>query len=374
MEEEIKQIEELKEIDKEEEKKEVQVRLLKPETIETKREEIQEVLKNISPGTTLRTGIEGVLKAKTGGLIVVENEFVDALLEGGFKVNCRFTPQRLIELSKMDGAIVISSDLKKIVVANTLLAPNNSIPSEETGTRHKAAERSAKQAGTAVIAISQRRDEITLFYKNKKYVIQSTNEVVRRTTEVLQILEKHKEIFERMEDALNKEEIKKRVGLSKPVLVIQRGRIILKISEKLKRYLIELGIEGAIIKTRAKELLYGVDKEVDNVISDYSRFGVKKTKRLLESLSYDELLEQENIKQCLGISDEKIIVLNKGKRILEKAGINEEDCGRLIGELKSLNNIFESTDARIIEILGSGKENVLEKLKNIKSGIMDFKK
>ncbi len=271
----------------EEEKKEIQIRLVETKK-EVKKEEITDVLKFISPGTLLRTAIEGVQKAKTGGLIVAYNEFMDGLFEGGFKINARFTPQRLIELGKMDGAIVLSKDLKKILYSNVLLTPNNSIPSNETGTRHKAAERIAKQANTIVIAISQRRDEIALFYKNLKYVIRDTNDIVRRATGVLQILEKHKEIFEKNKEELDKEELKKKPRLIKAVSLIQRGIIILKVSEILKGYLIELGIEGAIVKSRLKEILYRVEKETDEVIKDYSKLGLSKSKKILSVLSYEE--------------------------------------------------------------------------------------
>src|SRR4030042_1530800 len=161
------------------EKKEIQARLVEGKS-ELKKEEITEVLKSIAPGTLLRSGIEGIQKAKSGGLIVIYNDFVQNIFEGGFKINSRFTPQRVIELSKMDGAIILSKDLKKILFANVLLTPDHSIPSNETGTRHKAAERTAKQTDTIVIAVSQRRDEIALFYKNLKYVIKETNDIVRR--------------------------------------------------------------------------------------------------------------------------------------------------------------------------------------------------
>jgi diadenylate cyclase len=267
----------------EEGKKEVQVQLIENQK-ETKKEEVNNILRMISPGTSLRTAIEGVKKAKTGGLIVVYNDFVQNLFEGGFKINARFTPQRIIELGKMDGAIIISNDLKKILLANVLLTPDNSIHSRETGTRHKAAERIAKQAGTMVIAVSQRRDEISLFYKNLKYVIRDTDDIIRRSTGILQIIEKHKDIFDRNKVDLDFEELKKKPNLIKALLLIQRGMIILNTSETLKEYIIELGIEGTIVKSRLKELLYRVEKEVDEVIKDYSRFGLSKSKEILAVL------------------------------------------------------------------------------------------
>lgn len=349
-----------------EEKKEIQARLVEGKT-EIKKEEITDVLKSISPGTLLRTAIDGMLKARTGGLIVAYNDFTQDLFEGGFKINARFTPQRMIELGKMDGAIILSKDLKKILYANVLLTPNNSIPSNETGTRHKAAERTAKQANTMVISISQRRDEITLFYKNLKYVIRDSNEIIRRATEILQILEKHREVFERNKRELDEEELSKKPALNKALLLIQRGVMILKISETLKRYIIELGIEGAILKSRLKELLHKVEKEVDEVIKDYSRIGLTKSKRILPILNYDDLVELENIKQCLGLLGDSDIIHPKGHRSLEKIGISERDVGILIKNFKTLKSILEAQKEDIAKVLGEEKANeVLEKISHIK--------
>ncbi|VVB83846.1 DNA integrity scanning protein DisA [uncultured archaeon] len=322
----------------EEEKKEIQSRLIETKK-EAKKEELTDILKLISPGTLLRTAIEGTQKAKTGGLIVVYNDFVQDMFEGGFKLNARFTPQRIIELGKMDGAIILSEDLKKIMYANVLLTPNHSIPSNETGTRHKAAERTAKQAGTMVIAVSQRRDEISLFYGNSKYVVRDTNDIIRRATSILQIIEKHKDIFDRNKMDLDRSELKRRGDYMKALLLIQRGMIIMNISETLKGYVIELGVEGAIVKLRLKELLYKVEKEVDEVIKDYSRFGLSKSQKILSVLSYDELLEIDNIKQCLGLSEE--VVFPKGHRILEREGISEGDAGILIRNFKNLPAILD---------------------------------
>jgi len=344
------------------EKKEIQARLVEGKS-ELKKEEITEILKSIAPGTLLRTGVEGVQKAKTGGLIVIYNDFVENIFEGGFKINVRFTPQRLIELGKMDGAIIISKDLRKILYSNVLLTPNNSILSNETGTRHKAAERTAKQANTMVIAISQRRDEITLFYKGIKYVLRDTNEIIRRATSTLQILEKHREVFEKNKTELDEEELKSNPRISKALLVIQRGMIILKLSETLKGYVIELGAEGTIVKARLKEILQRVEKNVDEVIKDYSKLGFTKSKKILSVLSYDELLELENIKQCLGLSEESDNVLPKGHRILERTGINERDIGILIKTFKNLNSILSVKKEDLIPLVGEEKAGeIFEKI------------
>ena len=345
-------------------KKEIQIRLIENKE-ETQRGEIKEILKIISPGTSLRTAIEGVQKAKTGGLIVAYNDFVQNLFEGGFKINSRFTPQRIIELGKMDGAIILSNDLKKILFANVLLTPDHSIPSNETGTRHKAAERIAKQAGTVVIAVSQRRDEISLFYKNFKYVIRDTNDIIRRSTGILQIIEKHKDIFDKNKSELDIEELRKKPALIKALLLIQRGMIILNTSKTLNEYIIELGIEGAIVKSRLKELLYKVEKEVDEVIKDYSRYGLAKSKEILSVLSYEELLEIDNIMQCLGVSENSI--LPKGHRRLEREGLSEEIIGLLIKNFRNLYGILEAQKQDLIPLFGEEpSDEVLDILNHIK--------
>jgi diadenylate cyclase len=350
----------------EEEKKEIQVRLVEGRE-EVKKEEITDIMKNIAPGTQLRTAIEGVRKAKTGGLIVAHNEFIGNLFEGGFKINTRFTPQRLIELGKMDGAIILSRDLKKILYANVLLTPNNSIPSNETGTRHKAAERTAKQADTMVIAISQRRDETTLFYKNIKYILKDTNEIIRRATSTLQILEKHREVFERDKSELNEEELKNNPRISKAFLVVQRGMIILKLSETLREYITELGTEGTIVKARLKEILQRVEKDVDEIIRDYSKLGFAKSKKILSILSYDELLEMENLRQCFGLSEDSELILPKGHRFLGKTGISEKDTGILIKNFKNLISIIDIKKEELIPFFGTEKAAELsEKIKHAK--------
>jgi len=348
----------------EEEKKEIQSRLLEGKK-EIKEEEITDILRLIAPGTLLRTAIEGVQKAKTGGLIVIYNDFVQNIFEGGFKINARFTPQKIIELGKMDGAIIISEDLKKILYANVLLTPDNSISSEETGTRHKAAERTAKQAETAVIAVSQRRDEIALFYKNLKYVIRDTNDILRRATTTLQMIEKHKDIFDKNKMELDKEELKKNPHLIKALLLIQRGRIILNTAEILKSYLIELGTEGTLVKIRLKELIHKVENELNETIKDYSRIGFPKSKKILSVLTYDELLETDSIKQCLGINED--FILPKGYRILGKEDLSEEEIEILIKNFKNLNAILNLKKEELIPFFEEEKiKNILEEIDHIR--------
>ena len=176
----------------------------------------------------MRTVINDLIGANLGALIVFDSSELEKLIEGGFRVNCRFTPQRLFELCKMDGAIVVSSDSRRILHANVLLTPDSTIPSNETGTRHKAAERTAKQANTFVIAISERRRKTTLFIGGIRHILRSSEEVFREIGNTLQILEKQREIFDDLLSKINILEVSNLVSVSDICKVIQRAEIILR--------------------------------------------------------------------------------------------------------------------------------------------------
>ena len=189
-----------------------------------------QTLKLISPGTELRLGIDHVLKAKTGGLIVIaDNEDVMKIVDGGFNINAEYTPAYLYELAKMDGAIVLSGDIKKILYANAQLIPDYSIVTKETGTRHRTAERVAKQTGGIVIAISQRRNVITVYQGDKKYVVEDISKIFTKANQALQTLEKYKSVLDQAIISLNALEFKDLVTLYDVVLVVQKIEMVMRV-------------------------------------------------------------------------------------------------------------------------------------------------
>ncbi len=350
------------------EKKEVQDKIIKTINNKVSEEEFSNILKAVAPGTNLRAALDGILKAKKGALIVIENENTPSLIEGGFKINTKFTPQKLIELSKMDGAIVLSRDMKKIDYANVLVTTESKIKSSETGTRHKAAERAAKQAGTLIIAISERRQEISIFYKNIKYPLVSTEDLLRKTNEHMQLLEKQREIFDRNIEKLNNLEIRNYPSLSHAIHVMQRGLLIEKIAGELNKYLIELGREGMLLKIRLKEITKGIEKETDLVIKDYTLLGLKRSKQLLESLMYDEIFDNEHILEVLGYEKNAPAAVSiKGWRLLSKTSLHESEIAMLINESDSLGKALHSHVDFYKQIFGNDKANILmEEMKKIK--------
>ena len=189
-----------------------------------------DIIKIMAPGTPLREGLDNILKAKTGALIVVgDSKEVLNLTDGGFKINEPYTPAKLYELAKMDGAIVLSKDLKRILLANTQIIPSSTIHTDETGTRHKTAERTAKQTGELVISISQRRSIITVFKGNFRHTIEGTDKIITRANQALQTLENYKKVFDTKLRILNEYEFNDIVTLDNVLTCLQRADMVMHI-------------------------------------------------------------------------------------------------------------------------------------------------
>ncbi|MFQ5531772.1 MAG: DNA integrity scanning diadenylate cyclase DisA, partial [Candidatus Nanoarchaeia archaeon] len=302
-----------------------------------------------------------------GALIAVQNEGLFPLMDGGFRINSRFTPQRLIELGKLDGAIILSHNLKRIEYANVLLTPSSNTRSEETGTRHKAAERAAKQAETLVIAISERRNEITLFYKNKKHILKNTEEIFNKVNKYLQIIEKQRDLFDKTIEELNTSEILLSPNLNLAIQIIQKGRLIQRMAEEIKQPLIELGKDGNILRSHLREQVLGVEKETNLVIKDYTAKSLKKSRQLLQELSYDELSEKEKVLGALSYNENPKDLKIKGWRLLSKTCLTDIEIAKVAKDIGDINKLLYNESVNFEKSLGKDRAKDLEKdLKKIK--------
>lgn len=316
-----------------------------------KEADLVSVLKMFAPGTALRTAVDDILRANMGALIVINKEGLDKIIDGGFRLNCKFSSQRLVELAKMDGAIVVSEDIKKILYSNALLSPNVKLKTKETGTRHKAAERTAKQFGAIVVAVSERKRKITLYWGDEKYILEPSSEILRRAMEILQILEKQREIFNDLLSNLNVLEITNLVTINDVCSLLQRMEMIKRISDIVKRYLIELGKEGLIISMRLKELTKNISKERELILKDY--FGSKyfKVDNSIEIMNLDFLLELSNLSRILFEELHDKPVSPRGFRILSKTNLLEKDIKILVSNFDSLDKIFDADKDALIVVL-----------------------
>ena len=332
-------------------------------------------LKKVSPGNPLRTVISDILRSGLGALIVFDSEELQKqnILEGGFRVNCRFTTQKLFELCKMDGAVIISPDLKRILYANVTLSPDTRIPTSETGTRHKAAERTAKQANTFVIAISERRKKTTLYYSTSRYYLKSSDELLRDLSSTLQVLEKQREIFDELLSKLNILEMSELVSVSDICRVIQRTEMMLKISETLKRSFIELGTEGKIMQMRHRELLRGIERIEGEVLRDYARLALKKTKTLLSCLTFDGLLDLESIARLVLEKPLEESISPRGYRFLSHLTLSENEASQIVHKFKNLSKVLDANSEDFEHILKNRAAAIKEEISNLREQILSGK-
>lgn len=330
-----------------------------------KEDYVTDILKLIAPGTALREGLENILKAKTGALIIIgDSKDIMELVDGGFNIDEEYTPSRLYELAKMDGAIVLSEDLKKILFANAQIIPSPSIPTKETGTRHRTAERTAKQTGKIVISISQRRNIITVFKGNFRYTIEDTSKIITKANQALQILEKYKKVFDSKLNVLNEYEFNDIVTLDNVITCIQRAEMVMKVVEEVERRIFELGEDGRLVKMQLDELIGGLREEELMIIKDYialkSKISAEKALEEIQEKNADGIIDSGVIAKNLGYENfenyEEIAVYPKGYRILNKIPkVPSNIVENLVKYFKSFQHILlaEIDDLDKVEGIGS---------------------
>lgn len=334
----------------------------------------------LAPGTPLREGLENILTAKIGALIVVgDSEEVMNVVDGGFLINRDYSPSHLYELAKMDGAIILSKDLKKILYANSLLIPEPSIPTSETGTRHKSAERTSKQTDELVICISQRRNVISLYKGNEKYVLRDTPSIIDRANQALKTLEKYNTVMDNAINDLNLLELDDLVTLDIVLNVIKRVEMVMRIVNEINRYISELGNEGRLISMQLEELLRGRENTELLVIKDYMQPINKKISAeiimsSIRSLTYSDLNVVFGIANELGFTQgtnpQEISLSPRGYRIMNKIPkLPSSVVNNVVGKFKSLHDIMNSTINQLDDIEGIGElraQAIKEGLKRVK--------
>ncbi|AUN12827.1 DNA integrity scanning protein DisA [[Clostridium] sordellii] len=331
-------------------------------------------LKMISPGTSLRLGIDHVLKAKTGGLIVIaDGDDVMKIVDGGFQINAEYSPAYLYELAKMDGAIVLSGDIKTILYANAQLIPDYSIETSETGTRHRTAERVAKQTGSIVIAISQRRNVITVYQDDKKYVIEDISKIFTKANQALQTLEKYKAVLDQAIISLTALEFKDLVTLYDVILVVQKIEMVMRVTNIIEKYIVELGIEGTLLSMQVDELMGTTKVDQNQILKDYKRndMTLAEFKKKIISLSSEELLDLANIAKMIGYTgfteSMDMPVRPRGYRILNKIHrLPSTIIENLVNYFEDFQDILDATTEDLDDVEGIGEIRA----KYIKNGLI----
>jgi diadenylate cyclase len=335
-------------------------------------------LKMLAPGTSLREGLENVLKAKTGGLIIIgDSEEVMSIVDGGFNINSDFSTAHLYELAKMDGAIILSRDCKKILLANTQLIPDASIPSSETGIRHRTAERVARQTGELVVSISQRRNIITMYKGYMKYILKDTSIILSKANQALQTLTKYKSVLDKAFTNLGAVEFEDMATVHDVAMAAQKCEFVIRIANEVDRYIYELGDEGRLVSMQLEELIAGVKDEELLLIRDYMPQEEGKTCKdvikLLRNLSSDELLELPSIVKIIGLGNSvgtlDVPLFPKGYRMLSKVPrLPLNIIENLVLHFEKFQNIIDATIEQLDDVEGIGEvraKNIKDSLKKI---------
>ncbi len=317
--------------------------------------DITKILPLITPGTELRKGLDEILQGNLGALIVLGNsERLKPILKGGFDLDIPFSFQKLFELSKMDGAIVLSNDLLKITGANKHLMPDKDIFSKETGMRHRSAEQTAIQSNLPVIAISHRRNVISLYFRDQKYILQDFSILMVKANHAINNLKDYRQKIDKKIKSLYLKEISNFPNLKEEVIdVIQNILYFIKHEKQIDEFIIELGSHGQDISNTLYETTEGIDEELSIILRDYSNKFLTKQEALekvvyLKQLGIRKIADSETLVDFLEISDfvsKRLNIFPRGFRIFQKIG---------------------SIDDRIIEILIKNKESI-SFIKNLNS-------
>lgn len=334
--------------------------------------ELLDILKIMAPGTALREGLENILRAKTGGLIVLnDNEQILKIMDGGFKINSEYSSSYIYELAKMDGSIVLSSDLRRILSANVQLIPDSSIPTFETGTRHRTAQRVAKQTGAIVVAISQRRNVITVYKGDIKYALRDSSIILARANQALQTLGKYVSVLERVVNNLNLLEVQDLVTLLDVVTAVQRTEMVMRVVTEIERYICELGNEGRLISMQLIELIRNVEQDGIFIIRDYCKNGMDYNDiyKQIQNMSSQDFLELESISKALGYNGVPLVdtlISPRGYRMTSKIPrIPVSVIENMVKHFRGLKRIMEASYEELDNVEGIGEARA----KAIKNGL-----
>ncbi len=264
---------------------------------------LRNVLATVAPGTPLRDGLERILRGNTGALIVIGwDPVVESLCTGGFPLDVQFSSTRLRELCKMDGAVVLSTDGLRIVYSATHLMPDPAIPTEESGTRHRTAQRVARQTGYPVISVSQSMRIISLYVGDRRYVLEGTGELLSRANQGIATLERYKARLDEVSHSLSALEIEDLVTVRDAASVAQRLEMVCRIADEVTGQVVELGTDGRLLALQLDELMAGVEADRGYIVRDYLPAGrrPRTADRVLDDLSQLSALDLLDLTQVAG--------------------------------------------------------------------------
>lgn len=335
-------------------------------------------LEMIAPGSYIRAGLDEVLQGGTGALIIIgEPEELAFMFSGGIKIDLDYSPAMLYQLAKMDGAIILSPNASKIAWANVQLMPDPTIHSVETGTRHRTAERVAKQSDAIVLAISARREVVSLYVDSSRYVMVDIPEVLAKANQALATLDKYRRRLDQVSARLTMLEFEGNTYMHDVLTVLQRSELITRMSVEVERFIVELGSEGRLIEMQLEETMIGVAAEKHGLLQDYvSEDASEVYSQVAEHLArmpHQELLDFGRLAELLGY-DRKMNTIDhavapRGYRILARIPrLPKLVVHDIVNEFDGFDELLGADDSELESIEGVGEtraKDVREGLKRL---------
>ncbi len=327
-------------------------------------EALRSELEKVAPGTTLREGLDYILSARTGALIVIGDvSNVLKLCNGGFDIETPFTAQHLFELAKMDGAITMDAECERVLRANVHLVPDPTLPTSETGMRHRTAERVSRQTSALVISISQRRDVVTLYVDGNRIILDDIEVVLAKANQALQTLQRYRSRLHEVLERLTLLEFDDIVSVGDLAEVVSRFELVQRVAREVTRYISELGTEGRLVQMQAEELTANVDDDYVLLIRDYAHDARPRKAASMRAafggLSPEQLLEPLQIGRVLGLPDDVASgedhLRPRGFRVLKRIPLLPASVvNRLVERFRVLPEILIATEDDLDEVDGVG--------------------
>ncbi|HEY5335666.1 MAG TPA: DNA integrity scanning diadenylate cyclase DisA [Mycobacteriales bacterium] len=328
-------------------------------------ERLRATLALLAPGTTLRDSLERILRGKTGALLVLGmDRTVETLCTGGFPLDVEFSSTRLRELSKMDGAVVLSADLTRILRANVHLFPDPTIPTEESGTRHRTAQRVSRQTGFPVISVSQSMQIIALYLDGRRHVVEASPAILGRANQALATLERYKQRLDEVAGTLSALETEDLATVRDVLVAAQRLEMVRRIASEVEGYVVELGVDGRLVALQLDELMDDVDVERELLVADYLPTGRRSRPQsevlvALDALSATDLLELGALGRAMGLpaaqDGQDLAVSPRGYRLLARVPrLPQPLVERLVSHFGSLQKLLAAgvEDLQAVEGIG----------------------
>lgn len=336
-------------------------------TPERTEDRLRATLHAVAPGTELRDGLERILRGRTGALIVLGHDrVVDSMCSGGFILDVEFSATRLRELAKMDGAVIVDKDATRIVRAAVQLLPDPTIETTESGTRHRTAERVAKQSGFPVISVSQSMRIVALYVDGSRYVLEDSDVILSRANQALATLERYKARLDEVSGTLSALEIEDLVTVRDVAAVVQRLEMVRRISEEIDGYVVELGTDGRLMTLQLDELVGGIGSDRQLVIRDYVDPGRGsrhhgEVQAALAVLDANELLDLTHIARIMGLvaGDDSLdgAVAPRGYRLLSRVPrLPNIIVDRLVGHFGGLQKLLAASIEDLMAVDGVGEQ------------------